>query len=100
MITSAEARWRKYKSDFLAANHCTADEFEAVYVAFMQSKPNAKAYRQFARKYGITIHPEPSLPEDLRVVLSVNISVMKVFAKTFAESEAAIQEVLSDIPKK
>lgn len=99
MISNREYRWRKYKSDFLAANHCTAEEFEAAYITFIESKPNTKAYRHFARKYGITIHPEPNLPEDARALFSVNISAAKVMAKTFAESEAFIQELLSDIPR-
>lgn len=95
-----EAMWKGYKYHFLSANHCTADEFEAAYIAFMEGygkKPNTKAYRQFARKYGITIVPEPSLPEDVRVGLSVNISAMKVMAKTFAEAESAIEELLAFI---
>ena len=95
-----EASWRKYKSDFLSINHCTADEFEADYIAFMENygkKPNTKAYRLFARKYGIMIVPEPSLPENVRLGLSVNISAMKVMAKTFAEAESAIEELLAFI---
>lgn len=98
-----ESEWRKYKTDFLSANNCTDDQFEVEYVAFMEShglKPNTKAYRHFARKYGITIQPEPNLPEDMRVVLSVSISAMKVMSKTFAESEDAIQELLLAIPRK
>lgn len=97
MTDYREANWRKYKSDFLLANHCTVDEFEAAYIAFMESKPNTKAYRQFARKYSITILPEPNLPEDVRVGLSVHISAIKVMAKTFAESIAAVEEILSVI---
>lgn len=90
-----ETNWNKYKADFLQANHCTVDEFEAAYIAFMDSKPNTKDYRQFARKYGITIVPEPSLPVDVRVGLSVNISAIKIMAKTYAESLAAIEEMLT-----
>jgi len=94
MITNREAKWRKYKADFLRANHCTAQEFHDAYVAFMESNPNDKAYRQFARKYSITIHPEPRLPEHLQLVFSVNISAMKVMAETFEESESAFQEII------
>lgn len=93
-----ESNWQKYKSLFLSANHCTADEFEAAYVAFMLShgkKPNTKAYRQFARKYGITIEPDSNLPEDVRVGLSVSISAIKVMAKSAAEAEVAIEDILS-----
>ena len=95
MKHNREANWRKYKSDFLSANHCTDDEFEAAYIAFMENKPNTKAYRQFAREYGITIFPEPNIPKDVRAALSVNISAMKVMAKTSAEAEAAVEEILS-----
>jgi hypothetical protein len=98
MTTTAvrEANWRKYKSDFLRANRCTEQEFHDAFVAFMESNPDTKAYRQFARKYHITIHPEPRLPEDLQVLLSVNISAMKVMAKTHLEAESAIREAMSD----
>ncbi len=98
MRYGSDAAWRKYKSDFLSANHCTVDEFEAAYIEFMASygnKPNAKAYRQFARKYGITIFPEPNLPEDLRTTLSVSIAAMKVMADTSEEAEAAVEDILS-----
>lgn len=95
MSDFSEAKWRKYKADFLKANRCTADEFEQAYIAFMESKPNTKAYRHFARKYSITIHPEPRLPEDLQVILSINISAMKVMAKTFEESTQAIEEIIA-----
>lgn len=100
-MNNKEANWRKYKSDFLRANHCTADEFEAAYIAFMESngkRPNNKAYRQFARKYGISILPEPRIPEDVRAALSVNISAIKVMAKTSAEAEAAIEDILKATP--
>ena len=96
----SEAKWRKYKADFLSVNHCTDDEFEQAYIAFMEShkrKPSVKDYRQCARKYGITILPDPNLPEDARIIFSVSISAIKVMAKTFSESEAAIKELLSDM---
>lgn len=95
MNKSREFNWRKYKSDFLRANHCTDDEFEAAYIAFIESKPDIKAYRQFARKYGITIIHDINVPERTRVVFSVNISAIKVMAKTFAESESAVYEILA-----
>lgn len=95
MNDNREANWCKYKSDFLRANRCTDREFEADYIAFMQGKPNAKAYRMFARKYGITVHRDPYIHQDAQVVLSVNISAIKVMAKTFQESEAAIEEILT-----
>ena len=93
-MDNREAKWRKYKADFLRVNRCTADEFEQAYIAFMESKPNDKAYRQFARRWNFTIHPEPRLPEHLQVVFSVNISAMKVMAETFEESESAFQELV------
>lgn len=95
MINSRDAKWRKYKSDFLSVNRCTDDEFEEVYIAFMATNPNTKAYRQFARKYGITILPDPYIPENVRVVLSVNIAAIKVMAMTSAEAETAVAEIVS-----
>lgn len=98
MKLSREYRWRKYKADFLRANRCTADEFEQAYIAFMEGKPDTKAFRQFARKWQIAIHPEPRLPEHVQVLFSVNISAIKVMAKTFAESEAALADILGMMP--
>jgi len=91
-----ESDWKRYKADFLRFNRCTADEFEASYIAFMQSKPNTKAYRHFARKYSIAIIPEPRLPYDLQVRLSVDISALKVIAKTFEECENAMRDILGE----
>lgn len=94
-MKSSQFRWQKYKSDFLKANHCTAEEFEAAYIVFMESNPNMRAYRQFARKYRIAILPEPNLPEEVRVKLSVSISAIKVMAKTFEQSLSTVREILS-----
>jgi hypothetical protein len=98
MNLSPEYRWRKYKTDFLRANRCTEAEFERIYIAFQESKPNAAAYRKFARKYHITIHRDPNIPADMQVVLSVNISVIKVLAQTYAESIAAVEDISKGIP--
>lgn len=98
MNLSPEYRWRKYKTDFLRANRCTEQEFVAAYIAFMEGKPNMAAYRKFARKYGITIHPDPYIDADTQVVLSVSISAIKVMAQTYAESIAAVNEITGSTP--
>ena len=90
-----ETNWNKYKADFLQENHCTVDEFEAAYIAFMDSKPNTKDYRHFARKWGIAIIPEPRLPVDFQITMSVTISAIKVMAKTFEECETAMRDILA-----
>lgn len=98
MISNRDANWRRYRSDFLKVNHCTVDQFEAAYIEFMKShgnRPNAKAYRHFARKYGIVIFPEPNLPEDLCATLSVSIAAIKIMANTSEEAEAAVENILS-----
>lgn len=95
MASNREAKWQKYKRDFLRANRCTEEEFERDYIAFQESKPDTEAYRRFARKYKITIHPEPRLPVDLQVLLSVNISAMKVMAKTYQESLSALTDIMT-----
>ena len=87
--------WKQYKADFLRFNRCTDDEFEAAYIAFMQTKPNTKAYRHFARKWGIAIIPEPRLPVDFQITMSVTISAIKVMAKTFEECETAMRDILA-----
>lgn len=94
MNLSREYRWRKYKSDFLLANHCTDQEFHDAYVAFMEGKPDTAAYQKFARKYHITIHSDPNIPADAQVVLSVNIAAIKVMAQTYEESIAAMEDIL------
>lgn len=96
---SRENEWRKYKNDFLRSNRCTAEQFEREYVAFMKTRPTTSGYESFARKYQITIHPEPSLPRGLRTVLSVNIAAIKVMAKTHDEAEGAIRKLLGQNPR-
>lgn len=91
------AIWRRYKAAFLKANHCTDVEFERAYVAFMQTKPSISDYWTFAQQYSIDIYPEPNLPEDVRIVLSVSISAIKVMSRTFEESLAAIKDILTPI---
>jgi hypothetical protein len=100
VIDNRAFKWRQYKADFLKANRCTDDEFEQAYIIFMESDPDEKAYRQFARKWQIRIIPEPNLPSMLQCVLSVNVSAMKVMAKTHLEAENAIAELLSDSKRK
>jgi hypothetical protein len=98
MTTTAvrEVNWRKYKSDFLRANRCTEQEFHDAFVEFMETEPDTKAFRQFARKYHITIHPEPRLPEHLQVVLSVNIAAVKVMAQSEREAYHAIADIVAE----
>lgn len=98
MSNNRKEKWQQYKSDFLKANHCTAGEFEQAYIAFMETKPDTNAYREFARQYHIIIHPEPRLPEDMQVLLSVNISAIKVMARSYRESLAVMAELLQSIP--
>lgn len=95
MNLSPEYRWRQYKADFLRYNRCTVQEFEAAYIAFMESKPDTKAYLRFARKYGITIIPDPNIPADGQALLCVNIAALKVMAETYEESRVAIENILS-----
>ena len=99
MKLSPEYHWRKYKTDFLRANRCTEQEFRDAYLAFMESKPDAAAYRKFARKYRITIIPNPYIPADGQVLLSVNISAIKVMARTYAESIEAVRGITESKPR-
>lgn len=98
MKLSPEYRWQIYKSEFLRANRCTDQEFHDAYVAFMEGLPSIADYRKFARRYHITIHPEPRLPVNMEVILSVNIAALKVMAQTYAESTAAIEDILGSVP--
>lgn len=98
MNHSPEYRWRKYKTDFLRANRCTEQEFTAAYIAFMEGEPDVATYRKFARKYRITIHADPYIPADTQVILSVNISAIKVMAQTYEESIAAVREITGSMP--
>ena len=90
----SETAWRQYKSDFLRANHCTAQEFESAYVAFAENKPDLAAYQRFARKWKIRIIPEPRLPYQTQVVLSVNIAAIKVMAETETEARLAVEGIV------
>jgi len=94
MYAILEARWKQYKQDFLRANRCTPEQFESAYIAFVESSPDAAAYRKFARKWHITIIPETSLPELTRLIFSVNVSAIKVMAKTYQESVDAIEKII------
>jgi len=89
------ARWQQYKTDFLRANHCTEQEFHDNYVAFMEGNPTPQNYREFADKYQIRIHPDPNIPSDMQAVLSVNIAAIKVMARSYAESLAAVKSIIS-----
>ena len=91
----SEQKWRHYKASFLRHNRCTEQEFCDAYVSFMESQPDVKAYRKFARKYSITIHPDPILPADMQVILSVNVSAIKVMAQTYDETIEAIKSITS-----
>ena len=95
MKLSPEFNWRKYKADFLRANRCTVQQFEAAYITFMEGKPDTAAYRKFARKYGITIFPDPNIPADGQALLCVNIAALKVLAETYEESRTAIENILN-----
>lgn len=95
MDSNRESNWRKYKSDFLRANRCTASQFEAAYIRFAEGNPDTQDYQRFARKYGITIISDPDIPETTRAVLAVTISAMKVMAKTFGEAETAVRRILA-----
>lgn len=97
MKLSSAYAWRKYKADFLRHNRCTVDEFETDYIAFQERKPTINDYRQFASKYGISIIAAPNIPADIQVVLSVNISAMKVMAETYDESLAAVYDILASM---
>jgi hypothetical protein len=98
MKQSDEYMWRKYKAAFLLINRCTAQEFHDAYIAFMEDKPDVAAYRKFARRYHITVHPDARLPVDLQVILSVNIAAIKVMADTYAELLEAIEDILQCLP--
>lgn len=98
MRVSPAYNWRKYKEDFLRANHCTDQQFHDAYVAFMEGNPGIKDYQKFARRYHITIHASADIPADMQVVLSVNISAIKVMALTYEESLEAINEILGSVP--
>lgn len=91
---------RQYQADFLRANKCTVDEFEREYIAFMETKPDTRAYRLFARKYQIRIIHHPTLPESIQVMLCVNIAAIKILAKDHIESERAIREITSGLEPK
>lgn len=94
MINFSEAKWRQYKADFCRANRCTDQQFHDAYVQFMEGKPDLAAYQRFARKWRIRIISDRNIPYQTQVVLCVNISAMKVMAKTEVEARAAIEEIL------
>ena len=96
MKQSGAIRWQRYKTEFLHANHCTEQEFHDAYVAFMQDGPDIIGYRKFAKKYHITIHPDPNISPNMQTVLSVNIAAIKVMARTYAESISAIKDIIKD----
>lgn len=87
----------QYQRDFLRHNKLSQDQFERIYIAFMQTNPDEAAYRKFAGKYSIRIFEDAAIPPDMQVVLSVNIAVMKVLAKTEAQAIGAVNDTLNDI---
>jgi hypothetical protein len=89
----------KYQRDFLRYNKLTQDQFERIYIAFMKTNPDEQAYRKFAAKHSIQIIEDAAIPVDMQVVLSVNISVMKVLAKTEAQAIGAINDIVNNVGK-
>lgn len=86
----------KYKRDFLKANRVTARQFELKYIAFMENKPDEQAYRDFAKKWNITIHKGLG-DAKTEAVLSVNIAVIKVLADTETEAQGSIHNILASL---
>lgn len=89
----------QYQRDFLRFNKLTQDQFERIYIAFMKTNPDEEAYRKFAAKHSIRIFEDAAIPVDMQVVLSVNIAVVKVLAKSEAQAIAAINEIVGNIGK-
>ena len=88
----------KYKRDFLKANRVTTRQFELKYAAFMESEPDEQAYREFAKRWNITIHPGLGHTHT-EAVLSVQIAVVKVLASSDAEAQVFIEEILQSMDK-
>lgn len=86
----------KYKRDFLKANRVTQRQFELKYAAFMKSKPDEQAYRDFAKKWNITIHRGLGLGYT-EAVLSVQIAAIKVLAASEIEAQTFIEEILQNM---
>jgi hypothetical protein len=85
----------KYKHDFLKANRVTVRQFELKYIAFMANEPDEQAYRDFAKRWNITIYPGLGSPKT-EAVLSVGVAVIKVLEKDEVESYNAVQEILQE----
>lgn len=83
----------KYKKDFLKANQVTARQFQLKYIAFMESNPNEAAYREFAKKWNITIHPGLGDSKS-EAVFCVQIAALKVLAETELEAYESIKRIL------
>lgn len=88
----------KYREDFCKHNDCTPAEFEVAYIAFMQTDPQPRHYRRFARKWGIPIYRAPGPGgRNAEAALSVNVAAIKVLAASNAKAAEAIQYMLSSI---
>lgn len=82
-----------YRAKFCRRNKCTPKQFETAFVKFMKTNPDEKRIREFARKWGITIHSGLG-DSKTEAILSVNIAAIKVMARNESEASAAIREIL------
>ncbi len=86
----------KYKRDFLKANRVTQRQFSLKYTAWMEQhnlQPSEQDYRDFAKKWNITIHPGLGDPKS-EAVFCVQIAALKVLAYTELEAYESIQRIL------
>jgi hypothetical protein len=92
-----QSQWRHFKDSFLEYNQCTVDQFNQAWLDFMalhQNRPNTRAYRLFARQWGIPILHDPMIPAESRAVICVTVAVIKVLAETEQEARAAVEEIM------
>lgn len=86
----------KYKRDFLKANRVMARQFELKYTAWMEQhnlQPSEQEYRDFAKKWNITIYPGLGDSKS-EAVFCVQIAVLKVLAETELEAYESIKRIL------
>jgi hypothetical protein len=89
-----EAKFQKYKADFLKRNNCTTEEFGQAWDALMKSNPDDAAFRRFAREWSIPVYGITGMPMIFVTRFCVIFEIARQFAPNAADGRAFCEKVV------
>jgi hypothetical protein len=92
-----EAKFQKYKADFLKRNNCTVEEFGQAWDALLTSKPDDRAFRQFARQWHIPVYGITGMPMASVTQFCVIIEIARQFAPTAWQGRGFCEKHFAEI---